>query len=442
MEEQSPRQHNKLEDEEEEFRSCCGDGDEIKEEEEPKEDLDEFSVKIYFKGFSITEAGESGTGYSGIGVVMERKEDVSLVRVQKKLDFYVDSSVADYLALMEGLIEAVKNDISRVYAYTDCSLLYNQITHEEKLGIPLLVALRERIIELTGDLEMFSLKLVPCCDLERPLCLALIAIGIVTLPTSGDESHENCSICCEDKLMSMMITMKCSHKFCSHCMRTYVEDKVQSYEVPIRCPQLGCKYYVSVSEGQSFLTHASYESFAKAQAEADDAFLSSRIYCPYTNCSVILGPRECLSSSQPYNNCAECPLCQRFLCVECQVPWHSSMSCDEYQNLPLEERDDATDDSITRSVQESEQWAWDTFNTMHMLTDAYSDQERSQLALIQRFLSGGFSLSDHHHPPQSPPPCTDSSVDIMKDLQPFPWLERFMSVITDDYNEYPSFSER
>lgn len=85
------------------------------------------------------------------------------------------------------------------------------------------------------------------------------------------------------------------------------------------------------------------------------------------------------------------------------------------------------------SAQESEQWAWETFDSIPMIMDAYSDQERSQLALIQRFLAGGFSLSDHN-PYQSPPRnCTDSYMDSIKDLHQLPWLERFVSVISDDY---------
>lgn len=92
------------------------------------------------------------------------------------------------------------------------------------------------------------------------------------------------------------------------------------------------------------------------------------------------------------------------------------------------------EDSLTNSLQESEQWAWET----SMIMDAYSDQERSQLALIQRFLDGGFSLSDHNpyqSPPPPPPQCTESFVDPLKDLHQLPWLERFVSVISDNYYE-------
>uniref|UniRef100_A0A5B7BLC9 RBR-type E3 ubiquitin transferase n=1 Tax=Davidia involucrata TaxID=16924 RepID=A0A5B7BLC9_DAVIN len=496
----------KLEEDEEEFRSCCEDEDELKEREESakessKDDLDEFSAKMFFKGVSISQAGESGPGLSGIGVVMERSANIPVIQVQKKLDFYVEESVADYLALIDGLLEGVRSKIRRVFAFTDSEILYDQIMHEERLENPLLIALRQRILELANDLDAFILKFVPRIDIEKPLRLAQVAIGITSFATKEDGSFQNCSICCEEKPMPMMITLKCSHEFCSHCMKTYVDGKVQSSQVPIRCPQLRCKYCIATTECRSFLPVNSYESLERALAEAN-VLNSDKIYCPFPNCSVLLDPHECLStrvssSSQSDNSCVECPVCQRFICVECGVPWHTSMSCEEYQNLPLEERDagditlhrlaqnnrwrrcqqcrrmielthgcyhmtcwcghefcyscgaeyrdsqqtcqcvfwdEENSEVVTHPTQESEQWAWNSFDSFPMIMDAYSDQERSQLALIQRFLAGGFSLSDHQ-PYQSPPRCTDSYVDAMKDLHQLPWLERFVSVISDNYYE-------
>lgn len=122
----------RLEDDEEEFRSCCEEEDEWKENEESvtrcfKKELDDLSVKMFFKGVSIAEAGDSSSGFSGIGVVMERVDNHPLIQVQKKLDFYVDASVADYLALMDGLAEALQNNILRVFAFTDSEILYDQV---------------------------------------------------------------------------------------------------------------------------------------------------------------------------------------------------------------------------------------------------------------------------------------------------------------------------
>ncbi|XP_062096347.1 E3 ubiquitin-protein ligase RSL1 [Humulus lupulus] len=496
------------EEDEEEFRSCCEDEEVWKDIEEPHKEeesnneLDEFAVKMFFKGKSIDGFGNSNSGISGIGVFMERSSTIPVIKIQKKLDFHVEDSVADYLALLDGLMEALQNNIRQVYAFTDSELLYDQITNDKEPDIPILVALRERILEHAIKLEAFVLKCVPSADVERPLKLAQVAMGVVSFPAKGDIFLENCSICCDDKPCFTMISLKCSHKFCSHCMRTYADGKVQSSQVPIRCPQLRCKYYISSAECKSFLTSTSYESFEKALEESNVNH-SDRIYCPFPNCSVLLDPHECLSarassSSQSDNSCIECPVCQRFVCVDCGVPWHSSLSCEEFQNLPWEERDSAditlfrlaqnkrwrrcqqcrmmieltqgcyhmtcwcghefcyscgaeyresqqtcqcafwdednSEDLGNRSLQESEQWAWETFNSLPMVSDAYSEQERSQLALIQRFLAGGFSLSDHH-PYQSPPRCTDAYVDAMKDLHQLPWLERFVSVISDNYYE-------
>ncbi|KAK9156296.1 hypothetical protein Sjap_003776 [Stephania japonica] len=529
-------------DEEEEFCSCCGEGEEEDEwrdteeltKEGTKVSVDEFCLKMFFKGVSLIEPGDSGSGFTGIGVVVEKSPGGPVLQVQKKLDFYVEESVAEYLALMDGLVEALRNNIRQVVAFTDSKIVYDQasissrpiffdelsfelqlvagiigkdfvlkdfeITHDETVEDQLLEALKERVLEHAGGLECFVLKIVPTNENQRSLLLAQVAIGIVCSSAKGDGSVEDCPICCDERSPFMMVTMNCTHKFCSRCMRTYVEGKLQSGQVPIRCPQPNCKYYVSASECKTFLPVTCYELLEKAFIEAN--FLDSeKIYCPFPNCSVLLNPRQCLSSrasssSTSDGTCVECPECQRFICLDCGVPWHSSMSCQEYQNLPMEERDagditlhrlaqnnrwrrcqqcrrmieltqgcyhmtcwcrhefcyscgaeyrdgqqtcqcafwdESLESPVAQNANESNPWGWDSFDSFPMIMDAYSDQERSQLALIQRFLAGGFGLSDHH-PYQSPPQCSDSYVDTMKDLHQLPWLERFVSVI--NYEDY------
>lgn len=483
----------KSEEEEDEFRSCC---------DEEEGSCDESVMKMYFKGVSVDGFGESGSGLTGIGVVFQGSGDFGVNCVQKRLDFHVEDSVAEYLALMDGLVEASKSDVRRVFAFTDSNVLYEQIMLEESLYNPLMAALRERVLELGAKLDAFSLKLVSNVDeLERPIQVAQVAIGLVSLDAKRDGELENCSICCEDKPTVMMLTLRCSHKFCSHCMRTYADGKVQASQVPIRCPQLKCNYSISTSECKIFLPVTSYEVLERAISESN-VLSSEKIYCPYQNCSALLDPHECLSSQASSsdesnnNSCMDCPVCQRSICVNCAVPWHNLLSCEEYQDLPLEERDasdltlhrlaqdrrwrrcqqcrrmieltqgcyhmtcwcghefcyacgaeyrggqqtcqcafwdeDSSEDSASPATPEAYRWPWNSFDTFPMILDAYSDQERSQLALIQRFLAGGFSLSDHP-PYQSPPQCTDSYGDAMKDLHQLPWLERFVSVISDNY---------
>ncbi|KAK9152427.1 hypothetical protein Syun_010736 [Stephania yunnanensis] len=268
-------------DDEEEFCSCCGEGEEEEEwrdteeltKEGTKEFVDEFCLKMFFKGVSLIEPGDSDSGFSGIGVVMEKSPGVPVLQVQKKLDFYVEESVAEYLALMDGLVEALRNNIRQVVAFTDSKIVYDQITRAETVEDQLLEALKERVLEHASRLECFVLKIVPTNDNQRSLQLAHVAIGIVCSSAKGDGSVEDCPICCDERSPSMMITMNCTHKFCSHCMRTYVEGKLQSAQVPIRCPQPKCKYYVSASECKTFLPVTCYELLEKAFVEAN--FLDS-----------------------------------------------------------------------------------------------------------------------------------------------------------------------
>jgi len=195
---------------EDDFRSCCGDEEEWEDTEESftagvaKGELDETSVRLFFKGVSSPEA--EGKKLSGIGVVMERSPGVPVLKVQKKLDFYVEELVADHLALMDGLLVALQNGIRKIFAFTNSEKLYFQIAEAEILEDQLLVALGHRILELVDKLEDFDLILLPSFELERPLQLAKEAIGIRYL---SPYEVGICPTCCEEKLGSQMIKTGC-----------------------------------------------------------------------------------------------------------------------------------------------------------------------------------------------------------------------------------------
>ncbi|MCD9646648.1 hypothetical protein HAX54_036659 [Datura stramonium] len=347
----------KLEEDEEDFCSCCEDEEELEDREETTSDEEEDEV--------TEDNNEKESARESC--------EVDLDEHSIKLFF------KDYLALMDGLLEAVKSKMRKVYAFTDSEILYQQ-----------------RILDHANDLEAFVLKLVPNTGLAKALDLAKVAIGVVSSHVEGDESTENCPICCEDRLLMMMTTLKCTHKFCSHCMKTYVAEKSNLVKSPL------------------------VKALEEANALNSGQAFTARIQIEVHVCGL--------------------------------VPWHSSMTCEDYQNLPLEERDagditlhrlaqnkrwrrcsqcrrmielthgcyhmtcwdgqqtcqcafwdeDYTQDLATQPTQQFEQWAWDSFESLPMMMDAYSDEERSQLALIQRFLAGGFSLTDHRAY-QSPP---------------------------------------
>lgn len=114
--------------EEEEFRSCLAEEEDWKETvgEVPESDRDELEVRLFFKGVSAQEPDSSGSRVSGIGVVMEKPAGVVAHKAQKRLDFVVDEAVAEHLALMDGLLEALRNDERRMLAFTDSEIVYEQ----------------------------------------------------------------------------------------------------------------------------------------------------------------------------------------------------------------------------------------------------------------------------------------------------------------------------
>ncbi|KAH0935257.1 hypothetical protein HID58_012374 [Brassica napus] len=324
-----------------------------------------------------------------------KETDDNTAKVQKKLDFYAQDSVANYLALLDGLTVALENNL-----------------HSVK----------------TSSLDGFVLKLAPLCDLDQALTLARVAVGICNVDVVGNK---------QDRRAEIMLTLKCTHKFCSHCMKTYVQGRVESSEVPIRCPQVQCNNHLSASECKLFLPVASFRSFEEAKMRCEEFQI-----LPVDDITL-----HRLARYKRWRRCHQCRVmvelaqgcnhmtcrCGHGFCYCCGGEYREgqqSCTCDFWDDEKEEEYQENT-------IQELEQWPWDAFSSMPSVMDAYSEQERSQLALIQRFLAGG---GDHHTFYQSPPPqppCRESSYveAAMKDIHQLPWLERFVSVISDDYYE-------
>ncbi|CAN6465246.1 unnamed protein product [Victoria cruziana] len=516
-------ENGRLEEEDDEFRSCSAEDDEWRDavdfiddclakkcfhgvEGSCESDGGEGYCRLYFKGVSVGPDTES---VSAIGVVLQAASEDSPVQVQKKLDFYVEESVVEHLALLDGLLAALRNGMHRISAFTDSEVVYDLIATSEMAENQLLVALKHRILEHASKLEAFVLELVPSRELKAPLKLAREAIGMACLSGDGLLGDLGCPICCEEKEPRHLISIGCFHKFCTNCMIKYVDGRLRSAQIPIRCPQGRCKHYISAKECKSFLPSGSYKSLLKALSEAN-ILSTDKVSCPFLNCPYVLStdyvlPINTSSPNQSENNsdiCIQCPECERSFCLRCAVPWHPSMSCDEYQNLhvedgtcfnlPMRERDvgDATLDELansnnwTRCQQcgqmieltqgcyhmicwcghefcyacgaeyrdnqqtcqcifwdedhtvsdsvESESWNWAHMDEHLTLTDFYTEYELSQLQSFQKFLAGGFGLSDLSCQPPSQTKM-DPYVDTIKEL---PWLERFVSVISDSYDDY------
>uniref|UniRef100_A0A0E0MPW9 RBR-type E3 ubiquitin transferase n=1 Tax=Oryza punctata TaxID=4537 RepID=A0A0E0MPW9_ORYPU len=353
------------------------------------------------------------------------KDVKELARAKRNRDLGLPVEPWSLLLCMESLKLIVRIANSHQDARPDIKDTLT-IAEAEILEDQLLVALGHRILEL----------------LERPLQLAKEAIGIMYLSQFSVRKNEALR-----RSKWVLPDFICSREAAS---------LQGSYKMP------------TIKLAPMILWR---ELFAEACTSDMERF-----YCPFPNCSVLLDLSQHFSrastSSQSDLNCAECSECHRDICINCG-------------SLPVDERD--TGDlslhwlaqnirwrccqrcrrmiELTQGCFHMNCWCWHEFcyscgaeytNDMPMCVlgrrehrgllgstfhpsmptaiEGYSEQERAQLALIQRFLSGGFNLGEP--PSQSPPRCADSYIiDTMKDLHQLPWLERFVSVISDSYNE-------
>ena len=98
-----------------------------------------------------------------------------------------------------------------------------------------------------------------------------------------------------------MVTVKCFHKFFSHCMVRYVDSKLQTSQVPIWCPQIGCENYMSIEECKSFLPDNFFEALLKSLVDANIPN-SKRVYCPFPNCSAMFDKGQDASARASSSN--------------------------------------------------------------------------------------------------------------------------------------------
>ncbi|KAG0581617.1 hypothetical protein KC19_4G266200 [Ceratodon purpureus] len=177
-------------------------------------------------------------------------------------------------------------------------------------------------------------------------------------------TKEYCLICLDDKTSSEMATLKkCRHKFCVACMQKHAEVQVQVNQVPVRCPQAACSEVLEYpDECKKHLTQEIFSIVTKRFIEAK-VLEGDRVYCPYANCSTLMdksglnipeqGNSSTAASSSLYQK-VECVACLRSFCLDCRVPWHWNRFCQEYQNLPPDQRD--AEESNLYKLAKNQEW--------------------------------------------------------------------------------------
>lgn len=310
---------------------------------------DDRRFKLYYKGLISAEnvdgVGDHWDTLAGAGVAIYDPDDNLILKLRKQLGVDLSRAVAEYLALKEGLMAAFDLGIRNVTAYGDCVQVYNQVIGRWNVRQRKVVKFHQDVVDQIDKLDKLFMVIIPRCDNKVALTLAREAIDTQLNKTvehihQGERSkQENCSICLEDINVSQMHEiLTCRHRFCFPCMSQHVEVKLTHGCVP-SCPHEGCNIKLTVDGCKQFLSSKWVEVWTKRLEEAAIPD-SDKVYCPYPNCSALMTlsgidrSRQACSSSHPFPTaigCTECKQCHKLFCIECRVPWHIGMSCQEYQ---------------------------------------------------------------------------------------------------------------
>ncbi|KAL2613520.1 hypothetical protein R1flu_025212 [Riccia fluitans] len=160
---------------------------------------------------------------------------------------------------------------------------------------------------------------------------------------------ETCKICFDAEITfdnSHCVNDKCNHRFCTVCLRQHAVTVIKSsdrWEVP--CPEEGCAELFSMELCKFLLPVDAFDQIAQRQV---DNLISNRerVYCPYKDCSYLQlrpdvpTPTEPSGSQPAAIGAVECLSCHRLFCLECQVPWHRNLTCQEYEFLSDDQKPD------------------------------------------------------------------------------------------------------
>ncbi|CAH8267529.1 unnamed protein product [Arabidopsis lyrata] len=112
------------------------------------------------------------------------------------------------------------------------------------------------------------------------------------------QAKATCNICLDDDVNAnqMFSVDRCHHRFCYECVKQHIEmwqQRIKEDSIP------GTK----------------------------------RIYCPNPRCSALISVNKLCKSTKEAQVRKNCYKCGELFCINCKVPWHSNLSCNDYKRL-------------------------------------------------------------------------------------------------------------
>jgi hypothetical protein len=299
--------------------------------------------RVYFKGLmseeSVTNSSSNSSSIPvGIGVAICDSADQLIFELKKPLNVSgISKRAVEFKALIEGLNAAIALDLKRIVFYCDYYPLYQLVTRKWRLPKQQkMAALVTQVFHLQNKFTYCKPTLVARNDIKFAFKFAREAMTSSLLPSSSSSSQiekVNCVICFEDtNITDIFAVDSCNHRYCFSCMRQHVEMKLRIGMTP-ECPHEGCNSKLEIESCQKFLTPKLTELMRQRLKEASIP-ASEKIYCPYPKCSNLMRKSELQDYSIAvsfFRFAKKCLKCKELFCIECKVPWHTGMNCNQYK---------------------------------------------------------------------------------------------------------------
>ncbi|CAH8267325.1 unnamed protein product [Arabidopsis lyrata] len=115
-----------------------------------------------------------------------------------------------------------------------------------------------------------------------------------------------------------------------------------TYSTPILVTrdQIRCAYTLAIETVASEIsihmpaTCSIHSDILKFRIEEELIPVPDRVYCPKPTCAGLMSKTELSTSTEEDGGSRSCCVkCGEPFCINCKVPWHSNLSCDDYKRL-------------------------------------------------------------------------------------------------------------
>ncbi|PWA82145.1 hypothetical protein CTI12_AA155330 [Artemisia annua] len=142
-----------------------------------------------------------------------------------------------------------------------------------------------------------------------------------------DEDTFTCEICLETQTLpskKFKNSDRCVHSFCTDCMITYIQVKIEDNVSNIKCPHKSCKYSLEPLSCRPKIEQKLFNKWCDTLCESSVSGVDG-VYCPNKECLELI-LNEC--GDRNAKRCV-CPACKKPFCLTCKVSWHAGYTCEE-----------------------------------------------------------------------------------------------------------------